>query len=154
MNYWSLAAFAALMILAGSSGAFFQPGAWYERLAKPWWTPPNWAFGPIWTVLYVMIAVSGWLVWESGERGTALWLWGAQLVLNALWSALFFGMKRMDLAFGEVTLMWLSIAAYIVVVLPISTLAALLFVPYLLWVTTAAALNFQVWRMNTGAVPG
>lgn len=127
----------------------FRPGDWYRELRKPGWTPPNWLFGPVWSILYIMIAVAGWLAWNASPDSGAVRLWGLQLVFNGAWSWLFFGRHRMDLAFVDVCLMWLSIAAFIVVAYSVSVLAALLFVPYLLWVTIAATLNFSVWRLNT-----
>lgn len=133
------------------SGVLFTPGAWYASLRKPAWTPPNWLFGPVWSVLYVMIAIAGWLVWRVDPTGPAVWLWGLQLVLNFLWSGLFFGLRRMDLAFVDLALMWLTIAAFIVFASSVSATAALLFVPYLIWVTIAGALNLTVWRMNPDA---
>lgn len=147
---WSLLVFFLLMVVNGTSGALFRPGEWYEGLRKPGWTPPNWLFGPVWTTLYVMIAIAGWLVWRSATPGIAIWLWGLQLVVNFGWSGLFFGMRRMDLAFYAVVLMWLLIAGFIVMAAPLSPVAALLFVPYLIWVTIAGALNWTVWRMNPG----
>ncbi|MAW88434.1 MAG: sensory protein TspO [Phyllobacteriaceae bacterium] len=144
----SFIAFAAMVFAAALSGAIFKPGAWYHGLEKPSWTPPDWAFPVVWTVLYVMIAVSGWLVWREAGWGAAMGLWGLQLVLNALWSALFFGMRRMDLAFVDVVALLGCIVAYIAVAAPVSGLAALLFVPYAAWVATAAMLNLTVWRMN------
>lgn len=149
--YLVLGGFCVACTLVALTGALFPPGEWYERLAKPSWTPPNWVFGPVWTVLYVMIAVSGWLVWrESGFAGarTAFWIYGVQLVLNGLWSAIFFGMKRPGLAIIDVVALWLSIAATIVAFIPHSTLAAWLLAPYLAWVTLATALNISVWRLN------
>ncbi|WP_187972596.1 TspO/MBR family protein [Aquibium microcysteis] len=145
---WSLAVFVVLCIVAASSGALFQPGAWYETLDKPSWTPPNWSFGVVWTILFLMIAVAGWLVWRAGGWSLPVVLWGAQLVVNAAWSWLFFGRRRMDLAFVDVVLLWLLIAAFIVSASALSGWAALLFVPYLVWVSIAAALNRSVWRRN------
>lgn len=145
---WSLLAFFGIVIVAALSGAFFKPGQWYERLRKPSWTPPNWLFGPVWSALYICIAIAGWLIWRAEASSGAMWFWGLQLVLNAGWSALFFGARRMDLAFGEVVLLWLSIAGFIILASTISIVAAALFVPYLVWVTIAATLNFTVWRMN------
>jgi len=146
--------FFGLVFAAACSGAVFKPGHWYDDMRKPWWNPPNWAFPVVWSILYIMIAVAGVLVWRAEGFGTAMTFWGVQLVLNALWSALFFGMKRMDLAFYEVVGLWLSITGFIVTAWPVSQVAALLFVPYLAWVTTAAALNLTVWRMNPASVPG
>ena len=102
----SLLVFVALVIATAATGVLFQPGAWYERLAKPSWTPPNWLFGPVWSVLYIMIAVAGWLVWSAEGAGLAIALWACQLVLNGLWSFQFFGIRRMDLAMVDVTLLW------------------------------------------------
>ncbi len=149
---WTLLVFFALVVATASTGIFFQPGAWYAQMRKPSWTPPNWAFGPVWTVLYIMIAIAGWLVWREAGPGPAIFLWGAQLVLNGLWSWLFFGRRRMDLAFVDVVLLWLSVAAFAVAAIPVSTTASLLFLPYLVWVTIAGALNLTVWRMNQMAL--
>jgi translocator protein len=147
----AFAGFAAACIIAASMGAIFRPGEWYERLRKPAWRPPNWAFAPAWTILYVAIAVSGWLVWRQyGFAGAALplTLYGLQLVLNAVWTPVFFGLHRIGLAFFEIVLLWIAIAATILAFAEIHTLAAWLLVPYLAWVTFAGALNFAIWRLN------
>ncbi|MCX7372895.1 MAG: tryptophan-rich sensory protein [Alphaproteobacteria bacterium] len=141
-------AFAALCFAAALSGALFKPGAWHAALAKPSWHPPNWLFGPAWGVLYLMIATAGWMVWNAAGFSLPLAAWGVQLVLNAVWSWLFFGRRRPDLAFAEVLLLWLSIAACVVLFAPISATAALLMLPYLAWVAFASALNFAMWRLN------
>ena len=148
---WSLLVFVVLCVATASSGAIFQPGTWYEALAKPVWTPPNWLFPVVWTILYIMIALAGWLVWRAAGFGGAILLWGLQLVLNGAWSWLFFGQRRMDLAMIDVALLWLSIATFILLALPVSLWAGLLFVPYLVWVSIAAMLNLTVWRMNPQA---
>jgi tryptophan-rich sensory protein len=149
-----LLGFMAACVAVASSGAIFKPGAWYEELAKPWWRPPNWAFPVVWTILYLMIAVSGWLVWrKAGFAGAALPLavYGVQLLLNAAWSGFFFGMRRMDLALVDVGLLWLSIVALIVLFRPIDSAAALLLAPYLVWVSIAAFLNWTMLRLNPEA---
>ena len=154
-DFVSLALFLSLCFAAATTGAVFKPGAWYDSLSKPSWTPPDWLFPVAWSVLYVMIAVSAWLVWrEAGLAGAAvpLAVWGVQLVLNAAWSWIFFGLRRMDLAFAEVVGLWLSIAACIVLFAPISPTAAALMAPYLVWVSFAAALNLAVWQRNRHAV--
>lgn len=148
---WSLLAFVVLCVATASTGAIFQPGAWYEALAKPSWTPPNWLFPVVWTILYIMIALAGWLVWRAVGFGGAIFFWGLQLVLNGAWSWLFFGQRRMDLAMIDVALLWLSIATFILLALPVSLWAGLFFVPYLVWVSIAAMLNLTVWRMNPRA---
>lgn len=150
-NYWSLGAFVLANFAAASSGAIFKPGDWYERLRKPAWCPPNWLFGPAWAVLYLMIATSGWLVWESAPTGMLLLpmvAYGVQLLLNAAWSALFFGLRSPGLALLELVFFWLAIAVTMVVFHPISPLATWLLAPYLAWVTFAGALNAALWRMN------
>ncbi len=150
-DFAALMGFIALCVLVASSGAVFKPGAWYAGLTKPIWVPPNWVFPVGWSVLYVMIAVSGWLVWrEVGLRGAPLVfaLYAVQLALNAGWSAVFFGLRRMGAALGELVLLWLSIAGLIAAFAPISATAAWLLGPYLLWVSFAGALNLAVWRLN------
>lgn len=145
---------AVLVIVTASSGAIFKPGPWYESLQRPSWTPPNWAFPVVWSILYILIGVSGWIVWQAQGVGLAMGLWLLQLILNAAWSWLFFGMKRMDLAFVDVCALLLSILAYIAIASTVSPLAALLFAPYAVWVATAATLNHAVWRLNPEAVSG
>jgi tryptophan-rich sensory protein len=145
--------FFGLVVLVAMSGVMFKPGDWYAQLAKPAWTPPDWSFGVVWSILYLMIAIAGWLVWETAGWSLAMGFWAAQLVLNGAWSWLFFGRRRMDQAFVDVVLLWAAILCFIVTAWPISTVAALLFLPYLVWVTIAAALNRTVWRMNPEAVP-
>lgn len=147
----SLLVFIGICVATAMTGILFKPGDWYKALDKPSWTPPDWLFGPVWSVLYLMIAVAGWLVWTTIGMSGLLVLWGANLVLNATWSFLFFGIRRMDLAFVDVVLMWLTIAGFIVLASATVPLAALLFVPYLVWVTIASALNLSVWRRNPQA---
>ena len=142
--------FILIVFAAASSGAIFKPGDWYEGLRKPGWTPPKWAFPLVWTILYVLIAYAGWSVWQKAGWSAALLAWGIQILANAAWSWLFFGRRRMDLALGDIAVLWLSVAAFIVLAWPISTLAALFFVPYLAWVSAAGALNYSVLRLNPG----
>lgn len=138
-----------LVVATATSGLVFKPGAWYETLRKPDWTPPNRAFPIVWTALYAMIAVAGWLVWRESGLGLPMLLWFAQLLVNFLWSWLFFGMRRMDLGFADIVILWLLIAAFIAAAWPVSIWAALLFVPYLAWVTLAGLLNLSIWRLNS-----
>jgi tryptophan-rich sensory protein len=138
---------------AGIGGAVTTPKipGWYATLAKPSWNPPNWIFGPVWSALYCCMAVAAWLVWRKGGLAGArlpLALFGVQLFLNVLWSYLFFGLQRPGLAFSEVLLLWASIAATMVLFWQRSTLAGMLFVPYLAWVSFASVLNFTIWRLN------
>ncbi|MBO0903105.1 TspO/MBR family protein [Jiella sonneratiae] len=148
----SLAAFVGVVLLVASSGAVFKPGDWYRSLDKPDWTPPNWAFPVVWSALYVMIAVSGWRVYEAaGLVAVPFLAYAVQLVLNAAWSAVFFGLRRPGLAFADVLALWVAVAATILLFYPIDAVAGLLLIPYLMWVTAAACLNFSVWRRNPGA---
>ncbi|NIW24452.1 MAG: hypothetical protein GWN29_07735 [Gammaproteobacteria bacterium] len=144
-----LLVFLAITFGVAAFGAQFMPGPWYAALAKPAWTPPNWVFGPVWTVLYVMIAVSGWLVWRAQPRfGLALGLWSAQLGLNAIWSWLFFGLERPGLAAIDILVLLGTILATAYVFARISKTAALLLLPYALWVGFATALNIAIWMLN------
>lgn len=147
-RYVKLAMFVAIVAAVALTAGQFMPGAWYAGLAKPAWTPPNWLFGPVWSVLYLMIAVAGWLVWESEAAPSARWLWVAQLVLNGMWSPVMFGAHNITLALVVIVLMWLAIAAFIGATWRQVRTAALLFVPYLAWVSYATALNFAVRRLN------
>jgi translocator protein len=157
-----LLAFVILVALASviaSSVTLPQIGGWYADLEKPWFNPPNWLFGPVWTVLYGMIAVAGWLVWRErgleGARG-ALVLFGLQLGLNVLWSLIFFGLQQPGffglqqpgLAFMEIIALWIAVCATMIAFWRIRPLAGWLFVPYLLWVSYAAVLNGAVWLLN------
>lgn len=150
-SYLALAGFAALTLGAASTGATFLPGPWYETLRKPSWTPPNWAFPVVWTILYVMIAAAGWLVWKAEGLGLLVGLWLVQLVLNAAWSWIMFGQKNIALALVDAAGMWIAIVAFIILAWPVERTAAILFVPYLVWVTAAFLLNYQVLRLNPGA---
>lgn len=143
--------FIGVVVLAAASGAVFKPGPWYQELRKPSWTPPNWAFPTVWTILYIMIAYAGWSVWSSAGWSLALGFWALQIFFNGIWSWLFFGLRRMDLALADIVLLWVSVAGFIVTAWPISEIASLLFVPYLVWVSTAGCLNFSVRRLNPSA---
>jgi len=147
-KYLSLLSFIGLVIAAALSGAQFTPGPWYEALSKPSWTPPNWLFPVAWTVLYLMIAIAGWLAWKSGGVSSAVTIWGIGLILNALWSYLMFGRHEIGLALIDVVALWLATAAFIWAAWELEPMAAYLFMPYLAWVSIAAALNFEVWRLN------
>jgi len=147
----ALVVFCLFVAVAALSGAFFKPDEWYDRLRKPDWNPPKWVFPVVWTILYAFIAVAGWLIWKEAGFSFALIVWGVQLILNAIWSWLFFGIRRMDWAFWDVSCLVISVLLFIVVAWPISTFAAILFLPYLAWVGTAALLNWTVWKLNPSA---
>jgi tryptophan-rich sensory protein len=145
---WLLASF----VTGGVGGlASINAAGFYGQLVQPSWAPPAWLFGPVWSVLFVLMAVSAWLVWrENGFRGAgaSLKLYAAQLVANALWTWLFFAWKQGAMAFAEISVLWLLIAGTIFLFWQLHRLAALLLVPYLAWVTFAAALNLALWRLN------
>ena len=151
-RHWrALAGWLLICFMAASFGALFMPGAWYASLTKPTWNPPGWIFGPVWTSLYVMMAVAAWLVckrgcWAVQKRPLGWFL--IQLVLNAAWTPLFFGLKKPAVAFGEIILLWLAIAVTLASFLRVSKAAGWLLAPYLAWVSFAALLNFTLWRLN------
>jgi benzodiazapine receptor len=133
-------------------GSRFLPGPWYEALAKPAWTPPNWLFAPAWSVLYIAVALAGWLLWrKQGQMSLPLALWIGQLVLNGAWSWVFFGLHRPVAALADIVGLLVLILAFILTAAPVSLGAALLFIPYGLWVLFAAALNASIVRLNTGS---
>jgi len=143
---WVLLCFAA-----ASLGAVFMPGEWYAALRKPSWNPPGWIFGPVWSVLYTMMAVAAWLVWQRrgfGAQRRPLGLFLVQLALNAAWTPLFFGLHRPGVAFAEIVLLWLAIAWTLATFWRVHRAAAWMLVPYLTWVSFAALLNFTLWRLN------
>lgn len=150
----SRAAIAALIIalatfaVAGFAGRF-RPDTWYAQLNKPPWTPPDAVFAPVWIVLYAMMALAAWLAWRRGGwKHPAMVLYGAQLLLNGVWSWLFFGQHRIGWAALEIVLLWLLIVATTVAFWRVRASAALLMIPYGAWVGFAVALNLAVWHLN------
>ena len=137
---------------AAAFGGRFSPGEWYSNLSKPSWTPPGYVFPPVWTFLYITMGTAAWLVWKkegfSGRAVAPLTLFLVQLLLNAVWPWLFFGLHLPGLAFAELVLLWLVISVVLVTFFKQDTWAGALLVPYLLLVSFAAALNFSVWRLN------
>ena len=146
--FWVGTAFAAAAV---GGLASVQSASFYKELIRPSWAPPGWLFGPVWTGLYAMMGVAAWLVWrERGFRGAsgALSLFIAQLVLNALWTWIFFVWRRGALASAEIVLLWVLIIATMVAFYRVRPLAAWLLAPYLAWTSFAAVLAFTVWRLN------
>ncbi|MDZ7904447.1 MAG: TspO/MBR family protein [Cypionkella sp.] len=149
---WSLfLTYLAACGAAAATGAMFQPGAWYDGLHKPRWTPPPWLFPLVWTTLYLFMAYAGMRVALAQGSGQALALWSLQIALNTLWTPVFFGLHRLRAAMGVMVCLWLAVAATTWAFLGVDLIAGLLFLPYLLWVTIAGALNFTVMRMNPAA---
>jgi tryptophan-rich sensory protein len=136
--------------VAAISGLATGPAVrdWYPSLAKPAWTPPSWVFGPAWTVLYALIAVSAWLVWRRAGWCRALLWYAIQLALNATWSPVFFGFHWIGLAAVNIILLWLAIGGTTVAFWKVTPVSGILFLPYLAWVTYAATLNIAIWRLN------
>jgi tryptophan-rich sensory protein len=152
----SLPAFLLLVVGGGLLiGALTGPDAWFLSLRKPSFNPPNWLFAPVWTTLYVFIAIAGWRVWSrrTGGRQEALTLglWWLQLGLNFLWSPVFFGGHRIDIALALIAVLLASILGFIATAWPRDRVAALLFAPYALWVAFAAALNAAFYWINNAA---
>jgi translocator protein len=143
--------FVVAVVVVALSGAYFTPGAWYKALDTPAWTPPDWLFGPAWTILYVMIAIAGWLVWRAEGFGLALSVWGANLVFNAAWSWLMFGRHQIEAAFADALAMLVTILGFMWAAWPVSQAAALLFLPYLFWTAFAAFLNWAILQRNPQA---
>jgi translocator protein len=147
-----LLAFIILPLLVGAAGTIFTEPAiptWYAGLAKPDFTPPNWLFAPVWTTLYVLMGIAAWRVWRlTGLHSPEMLLWGAQLALNLLWSAIFFAAQLIFAALVDVALLWLLILATMILFWRRDAIAGLLLLPYLAWVGYAAALNFAVWQLN------
>jgi len=126
-------------------------GSFYGQLSRPAWAPPGWVFAPVWTMLYLLMAVAAWLVWRErrvDETRVALALYGVQLAANTLWTWLFFAWRQGGAAFGEILVLWMLIAATALHFWRIRSLAGALLVPYLAWVTFATALTFAVWKRN------
>jgi tryptophan-rich sensory protein len=144
---------AACLAVSGIGGAITATsvGTWYQGLEKPSFNPPDWVFAPVWTALYVMMAIAGWRVWRRARfeaRRKALTLFVVQLGLNLIWSLLFFGLQRIDLALMEIVILLFAIIANTAVFWRLDRAAGALFVPYVLWVAYATALNASLWRLN------
>ena len=148
---WGLIGWLMACFSAASPGVVIRPGAWYAALNKPAWNPPAWLFGPAWSLLYTLMAVAAWLVWRRhGFQGAsaALGLYGSQLVANALWTWLFFAWHQGAWALAEIAVLWLLITGTMLAFWRLHRLAACLLLPYLAWVSFAAALNLALWRLN------
>lgn len=132
-------------LLAGLTNA---PGDWYQSLEKPFFNPPAWLFGPVWTTLYVLIGVAGARIWQRAPKSAAMQLWFAQMALNLMWSPAFFGLQNPELALAVIVGMLVTIIAFMIKARPIDRISTLLFVPYLAWVTFAGILNLSLAWLN------
>jgi len=145
----------AVCQLAGIVGSFFTTPAisgWYDGLVRPVLNPPSWIFGPVWITLYLLMGIALYLIWQQGlnrkEVKVAMVVFGIQLVLNALWSIVFFGLQNPGLAFVDILLLWISILLSIILFYKISKPASYLLIPYILWVSFAGYLNYAIWTLN------
>ncbi|MFC2143906.1 TspO/MBR family protein [Candidatus Aenigmatarchaeota archaeon] len=141
-------------VIGGIGSIFTAPSisTWYTTLAKPWFTPPNWVFAPVWITLFLLMGISLYLIWEKGLKEkrikTAISIFGIQLALNAIWSIIFFGLQSPFYAFIEIIILWIAILATIISFYKISKPAGLILLPYIIWVTIASSLNYYVWILN------
>jgi benzodiazapine receptor len=149
-----LLAFIILTLLVGASGTLFtEPNipTWYAGLTKPGFNPPNWLFGPVWTTLYILMAVAAWRVWKrTGTKSPEMAAWGVQLALNTLWTPLFFGAHLLLVALVEMALLWLAIVTTAALFWRKDRIAGLMLLPYIAWVSFALCLNYAIWQLNGG----
>jgi translocator protein len=152
MNKWvALAAFVILCLAVGASAGYFTAqsvATWFPTLNKPFFNPPSWVFAPVWTTLYIMMAVAAWLIWLNGNSRHALILFYIQLAFNFAWPFLFFAMHAIALALIEIIVMWVLIVATLLAFRKISKPAGWLLAPYLAWVSFATILNASFWWLN------
>lgn len=153
MDWFTFFILLAACAAAATTGGMFSPGAWYDALDKPSWTPPNWLFPVAWTTLYLLMSGAGALVVNLPGAGVVLALWALQIALNTLWTPIFFGLRHMKAGLVVIVLMWIAVCATMIGLFQLSNVAGLMFAPYLLWVTVAAALNYSVWRRNPDVKP-
>jgi translocator protein len=144
----------AVVQLTGIIGSVFTTSSidtWFTTIVKPEWNPPSWVFGPVWIALYTLMGIASFLVWQKKELSNvkiALSVYGVQLVLNALWSILFFGLKNPGLAFAEIIVLLIFIIITTILFWRINTVAGILMLPYIAWVTFATFLNYTIWQLN------
>ncbi len=151
-----LYAFVSIVIAqtAGLVGSLFtveSVSTWYTTISKPEWNPPSWIFGPVWITLYTLMGIAAYMVWQQREvpnAKLALWIYGVHLVFNALWSILFFGLKNPGLAFAEIIVLLVLIVITTLLFWKINPLAGGLMIPYIVWVSFAAFLNYTIWQLN------
>jgi benzodiazapine receptor len=152
-RYLTLALFILLVLGGGTLIGFMTlPGAWYAGLAKPPFNPPNWIFAPVWTLLYLMVAVAGWRTWQSELHAPGMAVWFIQLALNFIWSPVFFGAHQIGAALIVIMILLAAILVFIVMRWPRDRTAALLFAPYAAWVAFATLLNGSIWILNQAGV--
>ncbi|WP_308916222.1 tryptophan-rich sensory protein TspO [Jannaschia sp. LMIT008] len=153
MDWTLFAIFFAACCGAAATGAMFPPGDWYRRLDKPSWTPPDWLFPVAWTALYLALAVTAARAAPLPGSAHAVAFWAMQIAFNALWTPVFFGLRRLGAALVVLVVLWLAVAGLLAALWPLDRIGFWLTVPYLVWVSYAGALNFDIWRRNRDAVP-
>lgn len=154
MDFWlTFSVFLVACAAPATTGAMFSPGPWYRALKKPSWTPPDWLFPVAWTTLYLLMAGAAARVAMLEGAGLALAFWAVQIAFNTLWTPMFFGLRRMGAGLAVLIVLWVAVLATLIAFWRLDLWAGLMFVPYLVWVTVAGALNFSVWRLNPGAAP-
>jgi len=153
MDIYLFAIFLLACAAAGATGAIFSPGEWYKTLEKPWFTPPDWAFPVAWTTIYLLISFAGARLAVLDGNQYAMAFWAAQAALATLWTPLFFGVRRIKGSLAAMGPLWLSVLGCMVSAFALDFWAGLAFVPYMVWVTVAAALNFEMWRLNRDVKP-
>lgn len=154
MDWTLFAIFLAACFAAGSTGALFSPGAWYDSLKKPGWTPPNWLFPLAWTTLYLLMSAAAARVAPLEGSAYGMAFFALQIALNTLWTPVFFGLKRMGAGLVVLAALWIAVAATLLAFWSVDWLAGVMFLPYLAWVTVAGALNYSVWRLNPSTSSG
>ncbi len=149
MRNLRLALFVVLVVGTGfATGLLNPPGSWYAVLAKPWFNPPKWAFAPVWSIVYLLVAIAGWRTWERDRNARAMTLWWAQMALNFLWSPIFFTAHWPDVALAVILILLAAILAFIARQWSDDRISAALFIPYAAWVGFASVLNFEIVRLN------
>ncbi len=151
MDWITAIGFSGAAMGAAATGAMFPPGRWYDALSKPNWTPPNWLFPLAWTLLYIAMVYAAWRVARTPNAGPALALWSWQIVFNALWTPVFFGLRRIDSALLVIAPLWIAVAGTCVLFWQADPLAGALLLPLIVWQTYAFALNVSIWQRNRGA---
>lgn len=151
MKIIGLVVWILICFLPAIIGSQFGPGDWYQALNKPEWNPPNWIFGPVWTLLYVLMGISVWIIWKSYGLKTAaipIAFFIVQLILNALWSWFFFGLENVGLAFVDIIALWTFILITLILFWKLNTWSGVLLIPYIAWVSFATILNYNIWQLN------
>jgi benzodiazapine receptor len=141
----------ALVAAVSAFGARYAPSSWYRVLVKPPWTPPDWIFAPVWTLLYILMAVAAWQIWRGGRAvrvKIALSFYFVQLILNGLWSWIFFQRQQIGLALADIVVLWAAVLLTCVLFWSVRRTAGVLLLPYLAWVSFAGVLNYAIWSLN------